>query len=424
MAELNTVVIVGAGQAGAVTARSLRDMGYTGALTMVGDELHLPYERPPLSKEALGNNVHDSMGQMHDADFYADQKILHIGGKSVQKIDRERKEVVLDDGQRLGYDACVLATGGRARTIPLLPASLPQVHTLRTLDDAKRLSSVLEPDTRFVVIGGGFLGLEAAWTAKSKGAEVTVLEAGGALLSRVMPPFLSQWLLERAQSKGVDVRLNSALVSVDTTSPVSGRLGLVLDGAETIEADQVLVAVGLVPETQLAIECGLSLCDKTKGILVNEHCQTTDTAIWATGDCASQLRGKNKVMERRESWQNANVQSAEVAASMLSLPLPTTPYPWFWTDQFDCNIQILGAAEPGLQYVMRGELKPDDPNPKCIYLGLRDGVPVHGIAINAGGDLRTLRTLFEREVVVPTEMFTDMTIALKPFVKSCLQRVD
>lgn len=424
MSAQDAIVIVGAGQAGAVAARSLREMGYTGALTIVGDEVHLPYERPPLSKEALRDGVHGDIGQIHNADFYLEQNIQHLGGIAAQKIDRDTRNVILQDGRHLPYSACVIATGGRARRIPLFPDAAPQVHTLRTLDDALALKKVLSTDTHLVVIGGGFLGLEAAWTAKQKGSTVTVIEAGNGLLSRIFPSFLSEWLLQRALALGINVCLNAKIVSAEIDPPSQGVIHVVLEDGQTICADKILVAVGLVPETLLANTSGLLICDKTQGILVDEQCRTSDARIWAAGDCASQQNVLGQTPNRRESWQNANVQGETVAASILSRPLPVKPYPWFWTDQLDCNIQLLGQVEPDLQYVLRGELSAGPDQGKCICLGLRQGKPVYGVAINAGADLRTLRPLFEQGIVMPTEPFSDLSVLLKPFVKSCLPRLN
>lgn len=422
MAAPGSIVIVGAGQTGAVAARTLRELGYAGSLTLVGDEAHLPYERPPLSKEALAAGMDASVGRLHPADFYAGLAISVLANTTASALDPTRREVLLADGRRVGYDACLLATGGRARRLPLLPDDLPAVHTLRTLDDAMKLGAALAPGVRLVVIGGGFLGLEAAWTARQRGADVTVLEGAGALLGRVLPARLSDWLLERAQASGLRVRLGASVTGAQPAATADAGTTLVLADGSQIHADHILVAIGLQPSTDLAASADLSLCAATAGVLVDADCKTSDPHIWAAGDCASQCDEPDAAPVRRESWQNANTQGAIAAAAMLAAPRPATPYPWFWTDQLGCNIQILGAPQAGLRYVMRGEPAPDEPMPRLLCLGLQGDVPVHGVAINAGGDLRVLRPLFEQGIPIRADVFADPATALKPFVKSSLQR--
>jgi len=414
-----TILIIGAGQTGAVAARTLRDLGYDGRITIIGNEPHLPYERPPLSKAALEQSVDPAIGRLYPAEFYSEQDIEVINGVSAQSLDTQRREVGLSDGRTLTYDACLLATGGRAKQLPMLPRS-SAVHTLRTLDDAMTLGSALKPGVRLVVIGGGFLGLEAGWSAKQRGAHVTVLEGGPALLGRVLPAQVSHWLSQRAGAMGLDVRLGVAVTSVLADDAAGGKTAITLDDGKVIDADHVLVSVGLTPNTVLAQAANLSICASTGGVLVDKHCRTSNEYIWAAGDCASQYQAPGDMPVRVESWQNANTQAAIAAAAILNAARPAIPYPWFWTDQLGCNIQILGAPSPGLEYVLRGDAAPDDPVPKCLYLGLRDGVPVHGVAINAGGDLRVLRPLFEQSVRIRAEVFADTATGLKPFVKSCM----
>lgn len=422
MAAPGSIVIVGAGQTGAVAARTLRELGYAGSLTLVGDEAHLPYERPPLSKEALAAGVDASVGRLHPADFYAGLNIDLLAGACASALDAQRREVLLSDGRRLGYDACLLATGGRARRLPLLPDDLPAVHTLRTLDDAMKLGAALAPGVRLVVIGGGFLGLEAAWTARQRGAEVTVLEGADALLGRVLPPHLSDWLLQRAHASGLQIRLGAAVTGAMPAAAADAGATLVLADGSRIQADHILVSIGLQPNTELAASAGLALCGATAGVLVDADCRTSDPHVWAAGDCASQCLDADGTPVRRESWQNANTQGAIAAAAMLAAARPPVPYPWFWTDQLGCNIQILGAPQPGLRYVTRGASAPDDPAPKLLCLGLQGDVPVHGVAINAGGDLRVLRPLFEQAIPIQADVYADPATVLKPFVKSSLQR--
>ncbi|GAB3116133.1 FAD-dependent oxidoreductase [Bordetella tumbae] len=309
----------------------------------------------------------------------------------------------------LGYEKCLIATGGEAHTLPFVPTAHPRVHHIRTLDDARRLRASLQLRPEVAILGGGFLGLEVAHSALSAGASVTVFERAASLLDRFLPCEASAWLEARMRDAGAKLMLGASLSDV-RASP-RGRMHLIT-GAGALEVDDLIVAVGLSPNDSLAREAGLEVA-VGGGILVDASCRTSDEHVFACGDCTSQQRPGQTVPTRLESWQNANEQARTAAAAMLSAPLPVPAVPWFWTDQGQHNIQVLGLPAPDLEYVRRGDLASD----KVMWIGHRSSVPLHGVAINAGSDLRAIRPLFERGQPLQWEDFPLDTTNLRAWVK-------
>ncbi|MCA0243612.1 MAG: FAD-dependent oxidoreductase [Proteobacteria bacterium] len=412
--ELRTpIAIVGAGQAAARAAQALRALGHAGAITMVGDEPHRPYERPPLSKAVLQADDAPATPVLPDAAF-DDSRIDWLAGTRVQRLDPAARRLHLADGRTLHYERCLLATGGTARTLPALPPGAPRTHYLRTLDDARRLRASLRPGARLAVIGAGFLGLEAALSARRSGVEVTLVESAPLLLGRFVPAALSDWLARMVAGQGIALHLGQGLAAARADADaVHLRFA---DGAE-LAADAVLVAIGLVPAVDLARDAGLAIDADDGGIAVGPGGQTSDAAVFAAGDCASQFRTTLGRRARIESWHNANEQAAAAASGLLGLAPPAPAYPWFWTDPGEHNVQMLGLPAADLQYVCRGD---PDAAGRALWLGLRDGVPVHGVALNTGGDLRALRPLFEQRVAIAPEAFAAEATALRPWVKARL----
>ncbi|OZI60474.1 NAD(P)/FAD-dependent oxidoreductase [Bordetella genomosp. 11] len=421
MAPPASIVIVGAGQGGAMAAAALRSSGYAGALVLVGREPHAPYERPPLSKAILRAVEAEAAAAIHPPAFYAGQDIRLISGMEALALDPARREIRLADGSVLAYDRCLLATGGQARELAALPRGTPNVHYVRTLDDARGLRACLRPGARIVVVGGGFLGLEIASTALDGGADTTIVESAPRLLPNALPAPFSDWLAARAAATGARLCLGTGIASIAWHADGRTPSALVLDSGEALPADAVVVAIGLQPEVGLARDAGLDIDPANGGIRVDAHCRSSDPHVLAIGDCASQHRDFLGRHARLESWQNANEQARVAAAAMLDAEPPLPPYPWFWTDQFGCNIQMLGMPAPGLVYACRGADSPESETPRLIWLGHRDGIPVHGVAVNAAADLRQLRGLFERGIRIDPAGFADAGTALKPWIKACQQ---
>jgi 3-phenylpropionate/trans-cinnamate dioxygenase ferredoxin reductase component len=403
------ILVVGAGQAAAVAAQALREGGYDGRIVMVGRELHRPYERPPLSKAMLSGTQEPRL------DVLADEAWMRCGvellaGSEAVRLEPALRRLHLANGDSIRYEQCLLATGGEARALACLPPGMPGVHYLRTVDDARRLREALQRRPRLAILGGGFLGLEIAHSALAAGASVTVLEAAPQLLARFLPPEASAWVEATLRAEGARLQLATSLAGA---TPLQGG-GLVLltsEGAR-IEADEVVVAIGLVPNDALARDAGLAIAPGG-GVLVDASCRTSAPHVFACGDCASQLRAGQSQPVRMESWQNANEQARAAAAGLLGAAAPASAYPWFWTDQGRHNIQMLGLPAAGLEYVRRG----DPATGKAMWIGHRDGVPVHGVSIGAGGDLRTLRPLFERGLPVPVAAIRQEDLNLRAWAR-------
>lgn len=416
----SSIVIIGGGQAGATAAAELRTLGHRGSLVIIGLETHLPYERPPLSKDALRHDGDDVRIEIHSHPFYAANNIGLRLGCAVTYLDTDKRQVGLADGSHMHFDKCLLATGGQARTLHGIPRGTSRVHYIRTRDDAVRLRGELGGASRVAVIGAGFLGLELASTARDAGNEVIVFETRERVLSRALPPVASNWLLARAQHHDITLHLSSKLASITVPDDDAHPFIIRQAGQRPIEADVLVVSVGLTPEITLAYESGLAIDAATGGVLVDHQCKTSHPAIYAAGDCASQYNGILHRMCRLESWQQANHQARVAAAAMLGSTLPGDPYPWFWTDQFGCNVQMLGFDSEDLEYICRGDADATVAKPKFFWLGHKRGVPVHGIAVNSGSELRQMRRLFEQGAACHTDQFADITVPLKSIIKNSL----
>jgi len=416
--DSHPVLIVGAGQAGATAAAALRKIGYPTPIILCGSELNAPYERPPLSKGVLTNVLNEGSIFIHPASLYEDQAIDLRLGHTVISLDTEKKFAYFSDGSRIEYGSCLLSTGGNARLIPDLPKDAPGVHYVRTLQDARELRSALEKQTHVLVIGGGFLGLEVASSARTNGHAVTLVESAPRLLQRALPAVLSDWLAERAIDFGIKLKLG---VEIESVSIQAEGVQVHFKDGTMVSAPVVVVAVGLVPDVELARNAGLQINPENGGISIDARCTSSVPDVYAAGDCASQMNTFFGREVRLESWQNANNQAQIAAATIAGSTLPKNVVPWFWTDQFGWNIQIYGEYEASLEYVLRGA-RPSSTGPgKCVFLGSKMGVLRHAIAINAGGELRQLQPLFERQLSCVTAAFTNQEQPLRRLVEEALR---
>lgn len=340
------VVIVGAGQAGFQAAASLRAEGFAGPIQLVGDEPGLPYQRPPLSKAFIKDGNADRL-MLRSVEFYATNGIELIEGRA-ERIDREARTVRLADGRQLGYDHLVLAVGARNRTPPIVGGDLPGVLDLRSLTDAHRLRDALAAARRVVVVGGGFIGLEVAATARAGGCDVTVLEAADRLMSRVVSPAMSDYFRAAHEAAGIELRLG---VKAEAIEEEGGRAAAVrVAGGDAVPCDLVLCAIGISPATELAREAGLSTAD---GIVVDDVLLTADPAISAIGDCASFPHRAAGAMVRLESVQNAVDQAKCIARRIVGREARYDEVAWFWSDQGEHKLQIAGLASERDSFVAR-----------------------------------------------------------------------
>lgn len=348
------VVIVGAGQAGLQVAASLREGGYSDPITLVGDENGIPYSRPPLSKAFLKGEAADDSLWLRAPTFLERNAITLLAGTVVARIDRSAREVQLASGASLPYDTVVLATGARNRMLSVPGAELAGVVSLRDAPDAHRLRAALALLPRLVVVGGGFLGLEVASTAASAGCSVHVVEVGPRLMGRAVSVPVSDYFLARHRAQGVNVVLNEQVVAL--AGSAGHVTGVTLRSGSALSADLVLVAIGVLPNAELADAAGLAVAN---GIIVDAAMRTADPAIYAVGDCAMHpnphARGPNSsALVRIESVQNATDQARCAATNILGKPASYTAVPWFWSEQAGARLQIAGLSSDGLDTAVEG----------------------------------------------------------------------
>ena len=328
------IVVVGAGQAGAALVAKLRAEGYAGPLTLIGDEPVPPYQRPPLSKKYLLGEMEVERLFLRPAAFYAEHGIALRLGAPVTAIDPAARTVAVA-GERLAYDRLALTTGALPRRLPAaLGGSLPGVHVVRRLADVDAMAPAFAPGRRAVIVGGGYIGLEAAAVAAHRGLSVTLVEAAPRILARVAAPETAAWVRALHRDHGVEILEGTAIERLTGEAHVTGAR---LACGRELPADLVIVGIGILPDTRLAEAAGLAL---DNGIATDAFGRTSDPCIWAAGDCASFPHGGGRL--RLESVQNAIDMAETVAANMLGAARPYAPVPWFWSDQYDAKLQIAG----------------------------------------------------------------------------------
>jgi len=399
------IVIVGGGQAAVQAADTLRRRGYTGQLALVGDEPWVPYQRPPLSKKYLAGALERERLSIRPPQFFADHGVQAHWGRRVTDIAPRERHVRLDDQLVLPYDALLLATGSRPRRLQVPGGELEGVHYLRTIADADRIRAACSPGARVLVIGGGYIGLEVAATARELGLEVTVLEMADRVMNRVTCAAVSAFYQAEHARHGVTIRCNETVRALHGDG--SGRVRAVLteQGGE-YPADVVIVGVGVVPADELAKAAGLE-CEN--GVVTDGHCRTSDEAIWAAGDCASHLNRQYGRHLRLESVDNAFEQGTTVALNLLGTPTPHDKLPWFWSDQYDLKLIIVGVAHGYDTVVMRGT--PAGRSFSACYL--RGGELIAIDSINSPKDQMAARKLIAAHVRPNQEKLADPGVALK-----------
>ncbi|MET0952821.1 MAG: FAD-dependent oxidoreductase [Aeromicrobium sp.] len=401
------VVIVGAGQAGGEAAAALRMDGHDGPIVLVGDEGHLPYTRPPLSKAFLLGKVGADELYLRPAPFYETQAIRTIIDRHVESIDREAKSVLLDDGEQIAYSSLVLATGGSARHLvdPVAEAA-PNVHYLRGIADVDALRPGFRPGARLVVVGGGYVGLEVAAVARQLGLEVTVLEAAPRLLARVAGPEVSAFFRRVHEEEGVDVRVD-ALVTGFATADDGNVTSVTLQDGSDVPADLVLVGIGLVPNDRIAREAGLAV---DGGILVDEVGRTSDPDVFAIGDCSVHPCFEHGGLRRLESVPNASEQARVVAAAITGDPRSYTSVPWFWSDQYDLKLQSVGLATGHDTVVVRGSTQTDR---KFVVFYLKDGLVRAADVVGSPRDFGMAKKIVAGRVRLAPDRLADEDVPLK-----------
>lgn len=382
-------VIVGNGLAGHRAALELRRHCEDADITLVGADSGLPYDRPPLTKDFLLGNVEASELMLRGADRYREMRINYHPSLWIEGLDRDGRKVFGKDIE-FDYDALLLATGSRPRRYPGLKQS-EKVHYIRSLPDAERLRKVMAPGRHIAVIGGGFIGLEVAASARELGCEVTIIEAQDRLAHRAVPKFVSRFLYEQHVNRGVRVLLNASIEEIDCERPRA----LLRMNATDVEADAIVIGIGVLPNTELAAQAGLGVRD---GILVDRHCRTSDPYIFAAGEVTAHPSDRHGSVRRVESWRIASEQPLVAAASMLGMSAAFRDPPWLWSDQFGINIQVIGSPGEDSPYLFHGDIG----TPKWIVIA-RDsgGLPTGAAAVNDGRNISLLRRLIREGQPLP-----------------------
>ena len=396
------VVIIGGGQAGGQAALMLRQNDFQGSITIVGDEPYVPYERPPLSKGYLAGDVGEERMFMRPATFYAEKDIVLMQGVTATRIDRAARVVHLQDGRTLPYTKLVFATGGRVRKMTCPGADLPGVNYLRNIDDVKSFRERMVAGTKLVIVGGGYIGLEVAAVAIKRGCMVTVLEMLPLVLNRVVAPEMSAFYTDVHRTAGVDIRTSTGVTAFEG----NGRVERVRCGDVVIDADLVIVGIGIIPNVELAAEAGLAL---DNGIVVDDCARTADPAIFAAGDCTNHPNDVVGSRLRLESVPNALSQGKAAALSILGKPEPMHEVPWFWSDQYDLKLQMTGLSRPGDTVVIRGSMA----ERKFSACYLRDGVFVACQSVNMAKDFIQSKKLIADRARPDSGRLADPTIALR-----------
>lgn len=397
------VLIVGGGQAGAETAAELRRQGYDGTITLVADEPFHPYKRPPLSKAYLaGGCARETLYVLSQAAMEK-ARLEFIGGTAVTAIDRQAHQVTLADGRTLAYDKLVLATGGRPRQLSCPGGDLPGIFGLRGIADVDAIRERFQPGGRLVVVGGGYIGLEVAAVAIKTGLKVTVLEAQARVLQRVAAPDLSAFYERVHRDAGVDLRTGAGVERFERNGDA---LRVYLTGGEMLDADLVVVGIGILPNVELATAAGLAV---DNGIVVDEFTRTSDPDIHAAGDCTNHPSAFFGRRIRLESVQNAMEQGRAVAHNLLGKATVYTNVPWFWSDQYDLKLQMVGLSDGYEQCVLRGD--PAQRNFSAFYL--RQGKVVAADAVSRPQEFMIAKKLVAARLEVDAARLADESQPLK-----------
>ncbi len=407
MADNRTFVIIGGGQSGGWTAKTLRGEGFEGRVVLIADEPFIPHERPPLSKEVLLGDQPPESTYLWPAESYDESNIELRLGAQVTRISPAGHSIEIDGGETIPYDRLMIATGARVRRLPVTGAELAGVHYLRGIRDTEAIRADLAADARVLVVGGGWIGLEVASAARRLGGQVTVVEAMSQLCGRALTPDLADWVLALHRGHGVDIRLETSVERFEG----DGRIAqAVLSDGSSIEADLAVIGIGVVPNVEIAAEAGLEI---DNGIVVDEFGRTSDPDIFAAGDVTNH---PNALLDRRirlESWENAQNQAIATAKTMLDTGMAYAEIPWFWSDQYDVNIQLIGLPEGWSETVTRG----DRDAGQFIVFYLKDGRIDGAAAINNPRDIRFARRLMAAGKVVDPVQLADPDVKLQALLK-------
>jgi 3-phenylpropionate/trans-cinnamate dioxygenase ferredoxin reductase subunit len=408
MSEPYDVLIVGAGHGGAQAAIALRQRKFEGSVALLGDEPDLPYERPPLSKDYLAGEKTFERILIRPAAFWEERTVAMLPGRRVVAVDAEAHRVTLGDGSTIGYGSLIWATGGSPRRLACSGHDVKGVHSVRNRADVDRMIAEMPGIARVVVIGGGYIGLEAAAVLTKLGKSVTVLEAFDRVLARVAGEPLSRFFEAEHRAHGVDLRTGVAVECIEEKDGAAS--GVRLADGNVLPCEMVIVGIGIVPAVEPLIEAG---AEGGNGVAVDDHCRTSLPDVHAIGDCAAHAnRFADGATIRLESVQNANDQATTVAKALTGEPAPYDAIPWFWSNQYDLKLQTVGLSIGHDQAVLRGD--PSARSFSLIYL--KQGRVIALDCVNAVKDYVQGRALVLAGAQVAPERLADAGTALKEMI--------
>lgn len=399
-------VVVGASQAGCWISKTLRQEGFKGKITLIGEESYYPYERPPLSKDVLLGKTDIESTYFFKPESYKDDDIDVLLNTRVHKISCSDKNILLQDGRLVSWDRLAIATGSRVRRLEVEGSGLDGIHYLRNLNDTRVIKESAKPDSTVVIVGGGWIGLECASTLKTLGCNPIVIESSERLCARAVAPDISAWMNDFHTKKGIDIRLNASVKSFKGDGSVTS---VFLSDNSQIDCSSVVVGVGVLPNVELAEEAGL-LVDN--GIVVDDLCATSDKDIFAAGDVTNHPNNFLKQRVRLESWDNAMKQGISAGLSMLGNGKPYSEIPWFWSQQFDANIQIVGVPDSWDEAVVRGTKTADE----FTEFYLKDKYIVGAVAVNNNREIRVTKRLMQSGKKIESADLTDLTKNIQTLV--------
>ncbi len=400
---MNNVVIAGAGHAAGQVVASLLQNKFDGHINLLGEEPWYPYQRPPLSKKFLAGEMPAERLYYKPQSFYDVPNVeVHLNTR-VTAIDRKNQSVQTAAGQSFDYGCLVIATGSRPRELGVRGAGFAGIHYLRGIDDVEAIRADMARKNRTVIIGAGYIGLEVAAVAAKLGQEVTVIEMENRVMSRVVSPELSRFYQDVHTENGVQLRLSTGIKGFTGDARVTG---VILDNDQEIPADTVVIGIGIVPNTEIAADAGL---DVSNGIVVDDHCRTSDPQIYAVGDCTWHPNRILGTELRLESVHNALEQAKTAAGNICGGDIAYAQVPWFWSDQYDLKLQIVGLSQGYDQVVMRG--KAADRSFACLYL--RKGELIAVDAVNSPKDFVQAKPLIAAHAKIDPDLLRDTSIALK-----------
>jgi 3-phenylpropionate/trans-cinnamate dioxygenase ferredoxin reductase subunit len=405
---VETIVVVGANLAGGRAVETLRGEGFDGRVVLIGAERDRPYERPPLSKDYLAGTKERSALFLRPAHYYEDERIELLLGVRAERLDARAKTVALADGRAIAYDKLLIATGATPRRLSVPGADLANLFVLRTIADAEAIRGALRPGARVVIVGAGFIGMEAAATCRRLGAEVTVVEPLSAPLEAALPREIGEHLAAIHRAHGVQFRFGEKVVGFRGHGRVEQAL---TDREAALACDLAIVGIGVVPEDRWLEGAGIA---RQNGILVDEFCRTSMPDVWAAGDVAHFWHPGLRRRFRVEHYENAQQQGVHAAQSMLGKGTPYAPQFFFWSDQYDRNLQLVGHPEPEDQRVWRGR-PPDEP---WAVFFLREGRLVAALTVNMVREQVAARQLIRKGAVIDPAALADPTTDLRALARA------